>query len=299
MATDNDLIELNAIFSLIWAKKLWIILGTFIGAVFAIMLAFSAKQLYQSDTVLVPVSDYGAQMGGASLSSMGGLASLAGIDLGSKDAATIKRIEYLSSRRFLIPFIETQQLKPFIFSERWDAERKSWLPHAWYKRLWATIRGRELADIPSDLDAYAVFLDDHMRVEEDKLSGFINLSVWLQDAEKAQTVTNAIIEQVNTQIREQEREKITARITFLQSEAENARMNEVKVALFSLIESEYKQFMLVNVAAEYAFEVLDYPQLPERLSRPSKVLYTISGLFLGFFMSMVIVLLFGRPKQNN
>lgn len=299
MSTENDLIELNAIFSTIWAKKLWIILGTFVGAVFAIMLAFSAKQLYQSDTVLVPVSDYGAQMGGAGLGSVGGLASLAGIDLGSKDAATIKRIEYISSRRFLIPFLKTHQLKPFLFSERWDSESKEWLPHVWYKRLWAFIRGRELTMIPSDLDAYAVFLDDHIRVEENKLSGFINLSIWLQDAQKAQDVTFALIEEVNTQIREQEREKITSRITFLQSEAENARMNEIKVALFGLIESEYKQFMLVNVAAEYAFEVLDYPQLPERLSRPSKVLYAISGLFLGFFLSMVIVLLFGRPKQNN
>lgn len=71
-------IDLVAIFSLLWQKRLKIILITSIFCLFGILNAFLTKNQYQASTIFT------VQMSGAETSqSLGGLASLAGIDLNS------------------------------------------------------------------------------------------------------------------------------------------------------------------------------------------------------------------------
>lgn len=81
----SDEINLGELWHAIWSGKLTIIFVSFIFAVSSIVFALSQPNIYKASTILAPVSDEGGMGDLSALAGQfGGLASMAGIDLGGE-----------------------------------------------------------------------------------------------------------------------------------------------------------------------------------------------------------------------
>ena len=117
-------LSLLALLAFVGGNK--VLIGAFI-AVFtlgAVALAFVLTPKYRAEVVIEPAD---SSSGLGDLGQLGGLASLAGINIGGgmskkSDAA----LEYLRSRTFTAGFIQRHGLMPLLVAKKWDAARNQW-----------------------------------------------------------------------------------------------------------------------------------------------------------------------------
>ncbi len=107
----DDEIDLRELFHVLWSGK-WLIGGiTFAAAVIAVIIAFMLPNIYRAEALLAPNQDEGAGGLSALAAQYGGLASLAGINLGSQSSdKTALGLEILKSRKFISDFIERHDI---------------------------------------------------------------------------------------------------------------------------------------------------------------------------------------------
>ncbi|XAG14887.1 Wzz/FepE/Etk N-terminal domain-containing protein [Vibrio metschnikovii] len=103
----EDEIDLRELFIALWKGKWIIIATTFVFAVGSVLFALSQPNIYKADTLLAPAESSGggglAKMAGQ----LGGLAALAGVNLGSGESSqTELAAQVIKSRRFIEHFIE-------------------------------------------------------------------------------------------------------------------------------------------------------------------------------------------------
>ena len=130
----------------------------------AVAVAFLMTPIYRAEVLLAPVSDEQQSSMSAIASQFGGLASLAGINLGSSASNTDQVIATLRSRSFIGNFIAERHLMQVLFADKWDATNKTW-----------NVSSQD--DVPTALDAYKLFDDDILNVTTDKKTGIITLAV--------------------------------------------------------------------------------------------------------------------------
>ena len=107
----GDTIDVIALWRLLWGQKylIAVIAGVF-GAV-AVVLALIATPKFQAQVTVTPVADSGLGSSATRLAGQfGGLASLAGIDLGTRGVAVQEAQAILESRRLLEEFIRRNDL---------------------------------------------------------------------------------------------------------------------------------------------------------------------------------------------
>lgn len=119
---NDDEIDLRELWNVIWRGK-WIIIAiTAIFAVASVFYALSLPNIYKSEALLAPADS--EQQGGLSGLSgqLGGLASLAGVNLGGgKTDKTALAIEILKSREFFAKFAEKHNILPELLAvKEWN-----------------------------------------------------------------------------------------------------------------------------------------------------------------------------------
>lgn len=119
----DDEIDLRELFGALWKGKWIIIATTFIFAVGGVLFALSQPNTYKAEVVLAPA---GEGSGGGGLAAMagqlGGLASLAGINIGGGGTdSKAMSLATLQSRQFINVFITKHDLLvPLLASTEWN-----------------------------------------------------------------------------------------------------------------------------------------------------------------------------------
>ena len=119
----DDEIDLVELLRAIWAGKFTIIFISMIFAVASVFFALSKPNIYKASAILAPASSEGGAGGlGALAGQFGGLASMAGINLGGGGGdKTALALEILKSRSFIEAFITKHDLLvPLMASKKWD-----------------------------------------------------------------------------------------------------------------------------------------------------------------------------------
>src|SRR6056300_302447 len=87
----DDEIDLLELWNILWKGKWLIIAITAVFAVGTVVYALSLPDIYRTDVLLSPAEDDGSPGGGLSgLGQLGGLASLAGVDIGGSSSVLQK-----------------------------------------------------------------------------------------------------------------------------------------------------------------------------------------------------------------
>jgi len=266
-----DLLEITR---MLWVDR-WFVVG--VALLFACLgaaYAWLATPWYRAEVLLIPAESMTNQGLAAQLGQFGGLAGLAGINLGSSDKA--EPLAILKSRDFAASFIEQRQLLTVLFANRWDAAAQKWRS-----------RGDRVPDVR---DAVHYFEKRVRRVSEDRKTGLVSLVIEWKDPEAAAEWANELASQINRQTRERALETASSNIAYLQSEMKATNVVSLQQAIGRLLESEMQQLMLARGNEEFAFRVIDRAMVPKRSFKPKRLVAIVGAPVVGVFLAIFILL---------
>jgi len=272
-------IDLFEIYKIILQFKPTLITTTILITLIGVIYSLLATPVYKAEVLMLSAQNEQSSSMSALASRAGGLAALAGINLGMTDSNTATSLAILKSRSFTEEFINNEKLMPILFEESWDKENEKWQDEP-----------------PSSWDAFFVF-SGVRTVSWDIDSGLINLSFEWSDPVLAASIANNLVLSVNEHIRKQAIEETNKSIFFLEEQLKQTSLVNAQTVLFNLIEEQTKNIMLANVREEYAFKVIDYAIAPQQRISPKRKQIVFISLLLGIVLGMIIAL--GRNYLTN
>jgi uncharacterized protein involved in exopolysaccharide biosynthesis len=288
----EDEIDLGELISVIWAGKWLIISLTLIFSVAAIVYAINLPNVYKSEVLVAPVEQ--EQSLGGLQGQLGGLASLAGINLGSgSNGKSQLAIEILKSRYFTANFISKHNiLLDLMASESWafdsnkiiyDSDIYDVINNTWVRDVSLPLKPK-----PSMQEAYEVF-SEIMHISSDQDTGMVRVSVEHVSPFIAQQWATWLVEDINITMKIRDVKEAQESTEFLTSELEKIQISDIREVLFSLIEEQTKTIMFANVRDEYVFKTIDPALVLEKKSGPNRAIICILGMMLGGVLGLVIV----------
>ncbi|EGR0033236.1 Wzz/FepE/Etk N-terminal domain-containing protein [Vibrio parahaemolyticus] len=289
----NDEIDLLELFKALWKDK-WIIIATiFVFGVGSIIYALSLPNIYKADALLAPTES----SNGGGLSKMagqlGGLAALAGVNLGGSEYSQADlAIQVMKSRQFIDTFVEKHDLLvPLMAAKEWDLKRNKLVLNEeiynsntgeWLRPL-KGLRGA----VPSPQEAYEVFNKEVLSVTQDKDSGLYSISVKYYSPFLAQQWVTWLIEDINEVMRQRVITETSQNLLYLNAQLEKTAVADMQSTFYKLIEEQTKQLMLAEVQNEFIFKVIDPAVVPEIKSEPQRVKFIFFSILLGLILSIV------------
>lgn len=245
----------------------------------AILYSVLTPKWYRAQTLIAPVSqDARSSALGALGEGVGGLASLVGIDIGGDDSQKKEALARMTSREFIYGFIESKNLLPVMFAEKWDANSKAW---------------RNPSKAPSIEDGYRFLVQEIVTISEDRNTGLVKVAVDWKNPELSRAWANDFVVRINADRRAVAGAESARNLEFLNRELESAGIIELRQAINRLVEVEIRKQMLVNVREEYAFKVIDPAYVPgiHAVVRPRIAMLTAVAAALGGLLGCGLALL--------
>ena len=292
----DDEIDLKELFAAIWAGK-WLITGiTTIFAIGSVLVALWLPNIYKSEALLSPVTE--KQGGGLSAlaGQFGGLASLAGINLGSGASGDKSQlaIEILKSREFTSNFIQKHHILPDLMAvEKWDRNDNKVIydPELYDATTQKWVREVKLPKKPepSMQEAYKEFAKI-LNVATAKDSGMVTISIEHQSPFVAQQWVKWLVADINAEMKKRDVNEAHKSIAFLEQQLRKTKVADIRSMLFNLVEEQTKTIMFSKVRDEYVFKTIDPALVPEEKAKPKRALICILGTLLGGMLGVGIVL---------
>lgn len=301
----DDEIDLSELFTALWKGKWIIIATTFVFAVGAVLYALSLPNIYKADALLAPAES----SNGGGLSKMagqlGGLAALAGVNLGGGESSqTDLAVQVMKSRQFIEAFITQHDLLvPLMAVKGWDLssnkiildediyslETDTWLREA---------TGLRVAK-PSAQEAFDVFSKEVFDVSQDKESGLYTVSITHYSPYIAREWVNWLIDDINKVMRERTIEETSQNLSYLNTQLEKTAVADMQSTFYKLIEEQTKSLMLAEVQEEFVFKVIDPAVVPELKYGPKRALICIVITIFGFIISISFIFIKQAWKENK
>lgn len=288
----DDEIDLRQLFATLWAGKWLIIAFTALFAVGGVAFALMKPDIYQASVLVAPANEEGGVKG--LRGQLGGLASLAGINLGGGGSnQTVIAKEVLQSRAFLTDFIRRHQLAiPLKAVDGWNKEKQQWHysrevynpeTEEWLK----DDKGESFA--PTDWDLVEAFKRVHLSVSENKDTGMLNISIKSLSPTAAKEWANLLVADINEHMRKEDVGTSEARIAYLEGKLGETNIAGMQQVFYQLIETETRTVMLANAQPEYVFKTVDPAVAPQEKSEPKRALIVILAVMLGGMLGVFCV----------
>jgi uncharacterized protein involved in exopolysaccharide biosynthesis len=284
---EEDEIDLQEIWRVLVENKRMILSSIFVSALLAAGITLLLPNIYRAEVLLAPVKVDDTTNGGgvaAALSGLGGLASLAGISLGS-GGSTDENLAVLKSREFLWKFVQDNKLMPILFEDDWDAAQKKWKDH-------------DPKDQPGQMDLFRLLDEDVLNVSTDKKTGLVTVSIDWTDPVLAASWADQLVSQLNQHIRLKAVSRSENNLKYLNEELARTQVEEMRKTLFDLIGQEQKNAMLANAQREFAFRVLDPAVVPDKKIKPKRtIIVLLAAVLVGFFAILIAFIRNSRKAQ--
>lgn len=278
---DGDAIDLVKIRQFLRVYWKWLFGATFLGGLIASGIALSLPNVYRARAIVAPTAESQNGSGGGLKNELGGIAELAGIDIGNGGGRKVEALATLQSKGFVRDFILKYDLLPILFAERWDSNAKTW---------------RKGAAAPTMEIAVKRFVG-RRTIDENTKTGIVTMDfVWYSPPIAAKW-TNDMIAMVNERMRELDVRTAESSLDYLNREMQTASTVELREAISHLIEQQENDKMLAVVQRDYAYHFIEAATAPESKSAPLRSLIAAGGAILGFMLAMAILILHRRSSR--
>jgi uncharacterized protein involved in exopolysaccharide biosynthesis len=257
-------IDFVAIFWIVWRRKILVCIFALVVGLAALVYALRATPIFRAQVVITEVRDTALGGSGGLASQLGGLASLAGVNING-EGPTIENKAVLESRGLIEEFIKRNDIVPLMHIN-------PKLPDP----LWFAVEK---------------FKKNVLDMRDDKLKGTTYITMDWTDAKVAAQWANNFVALANALLRERAVQDSTRNIEFLNKQITQTNVIEVQHAMFQLIESETKTLMLATGRVEYAFTVVDPAVAPAVRSSPRRTLMVLSGLLIGGILGAITAII--------
>ena len=273
----EDEIDLLALLQQLWGKRMWIVKVTALFVVLGVAVALFTPTKYKAETVFIPqVSE-----SGGTASKLGGLASLAGINLGgTSDGMSIPPSLYpniASSIPYKLALLEEniqaegteQTLQDYLFAQ----------PKSFFSRLFSNASEEEeqissvVFQLTPDTEDLVKLLGEIVSVSVNEKEGYISLSVSWKDALISAQIAEAAKNLLQQQVIAYKLEKLNDNLTFTEAQYTTKQKEfeviQDRLALFKdrnqNINSSRFQSQLQRIQAEYDIALSVVQELAKQL----------------------------------
>ena len=300
----DDEIDLRELFGALWAGSRKIIAITAVFAFVSVIYALSLSDQYKATVLLAPAQSDSSDLSGA-LGQLGGLASLAGVDIGGGDSNEAQMAqEIMKSWSFIDVFIAENNISVEVYAaEGWsrgsnelqidddiyDAETKTWL-----------VENDNTGEVgpPSSWVLFQAF-SERLVVSENKKSGLVSVSIEYYSPQIAKQWLDMYVAAINAHMQQRQMEKVTNNINYLQAQIENTSIAEMREVFYTIIAEQTKNKMLAEASPEYAFVAVSPSMVPEEKSQPERAFICIIGTLLGGILSVLLVLVMHYARKSD
>ena len=275
MSSEHE-VDVVALWWAVWDQKYLVIAIAAVCALIALFVGFTMTPVYRATVVVAPTNDQALSEN----SSLGGLASFAGLGLGMS-GEQLERAAVLQSRHLVEEFVR----KSDVFAE-----------------LFAQAKKAGIKDPGSTWKTTERFRKTVLDIQPDKLKGTTTITVDWTDPAVAALWANEFVALANKLMRDKAIADSTRNIAFLDKEIDKTSSVEIRRAMYNLIEQETKTLMLASGRMEYAFTVVDPAVAPQVRVRPWRSLILLSGVTIGLFLGCFVVYCrerFARPQPTT
>jgi uncharacterized protein involved in exopolysaccharide biosynthesis len=264
---EDDDFDLAALVRAAWQHKTLVILITLVAGAISVVFALTLTPIYRADIVITEARDSSlnaAPLGNSVLGQLGGLASIAGINLSSVQSQSRLSQAVLKSRYLVDEFIERNNLIPVLFARSKEKKPTLWL-------------------------AVQMFQNGIMRISDDARQGKTTVTIDWTDPEVAARWANEFVALANEVLRARALDESNRNVAYLTEQIDKTNVVELQRVMYNLIENETKTLMMANARQEYAFVVVDPATVPERRLSPNRRFIVMAGTVAGFVAAIAIV----------
>lgn len=275
-------------------KIISILIVTF--TVMSIIYSLTIPNIYMSKALLLPVES--ANSFNSNLNSYSSLASLAGVNIPQQtdQSNTSRALEKLNTLSFyensILPNIHLPELmavnswnmnsnKIEFNKEIYMASEDKWVRKVEYPKQ----------PKPSSQESFKAFKNNHLKIIQDKTTGFITLSIKHQSPYVAKNWIEIVVKEINSFYRQKDKMEAEIALNFLNNQMLKTGFSDIKKVIATLIQQETQKLTLIEANESYVFEYIDPPAVSEQKFQPNRPVIVfigaLIGLMLGIFMSLI------------
>jgi uncharacterized protein involved in exopolysaccharide biosynthesis len=268
----RDEVDVIAIGLFLSRYKILVVGVAIVGGLLAGLVAIWSEPVYRAEIAITQV--HGGSLGGGSplAAQLGGLASLAGVDLGLDAGEAEEARAVLESRHLVELFVERNALKEPLLEGSGETD-------IWY--------------------AVERFRDSILAINLDRLRGVTTVAIDWRDPVVAAEWANGFINLANERLRERAITESQRSIDYLNAQIERTTVVELQRVMYNLLEREMQNSMLANARTEYAFTVVDPAVVPETKVSPRPALMVGLGLMLGLILGLMLALFYDLRRKHG
>lgn len=291
----DDEIDLREVFSVIWQGKWLIIIFTSVFAIASVVYAINQPNIYKSEALLAPTEEQQQGGLGALAGQFGGLASLAGVNLGGgSNNKTQLALEVLKSRQFTSDFIQKHNLlADLMAAETWNMQLNK---ITYNEAIFDAKNNKWIREVkppfeakPSMQEAYKVF-SKLLDASTDKETGMVKISIEHVSPFVAQQWVNWLIEDINQTMKKRDVLEALKSTDFLMQQLKQTKVADIRTILYKLVEEQTKTIMFAKIRDEYVFKTIDAALVSEEKFKPQRALIVLISTFLAGILGAFIVL---------
>lgn len=286
----EDEIDLSKLFSSFLKNKFLILSITSFFSISSIIYSLSMPNQYQASMVIAPISnDSGSIASSIGSSGLGGLASIAGVNLSNDGVSEAKiAIQVMQSWGFIEEFIEKNNIaKYLVASDSWDITNNSMIID---NKIYDVKNDKWLITEPTSWELYKSF-SDRLSVQEDLKSGMTTVSFKYFSPTIAKQWVELLVRDINDFMKKRELNKVDKSISYLQEQINNTSIKDMENVFYQIIAEQTKTKMLAEATPEYVFVTISKAMVPEEKSEPTRSIIVIIATIIGFIFSLLISLI--------
>ena len=255
--------------------------------------------------MLSPAQQQSGGLSGA-LGDLGGLAALAGVNIGGGDGGEAQIAqEIIVSWGFIEKFIQQNNLAVEVFAaDGWDEQRNQISIdddlYSVEENRWTRTPPSGKTANPTSWELYEEFLEK-VSISADKKTGLISLSVEYYSPYTAKQWVDQLVVAINQHMQQRKLQMVNTNIQYLEAQIQKTPIAEMREVFYTIIEEQVKSKMLAEASPEYVFVTVSPAMVPAEKSQPKRALICILGTILGGMLSIAFVLLryYGFSRERS
>jgi len=290
---DEDEIDLRELWETIKKGKKTIILTTFIIVSLTFIYVLKLPNSYKSEAILIPT----ATEGGSSLGGLGGLAAMAGVNLGGATMTPdIAFSSLLQNYGFMKDFVEKNHIDKYYTRE--DAD-KDYVFALGYRDLYDIFKKKkEQKDKEEEIfNLITKKLQKNFSISADKKSGLITISYTDYDRKYAPNMVNMFLKDASKYLVDNGLKNIDSRLHYFEKEMSQVEAFELRQSLSQMISQILQEKVMMKSKQYYQCDLLTAPEVAyiKDKTKPKRGLILvvafitsiILGIFIVFFMNFI------------
>lgn len=295
LTADDIQVDIRKIANTLWIGKKLIIWSTSLFALSSLIIALMLPNQYRSVAVLAPASDSSGGLPRA-FSQVSGLASLAGVKLGNVALTEAQiAVEIMKSWSFVDNFIRDNELEVKIYAVKgWDIDKNTLIIdddiYDEVNEKWLIETDQGTTRAPTSWEIFEEFTKK-ITIYSDMDSGLVSLSVVHYSPYLAKEWVDLYVAAINKHMQHRKMTTINNSVEYLQREIEKSSIAGMHQVLYTIIEEQIKSKMISEASPEHTFVLVSPSMIPEVPSEPQRLLLFTIATFLGFILSVTVVLI--------